>query len=674
MTGFPRVLAAGAVALSLGIVGVGSAQAAPTCSDSWTNAAGGSWDTAANWSSGAVPTASDNVCITAAGSYTVVVGNETITAASLAVGAPGSTPTLQIGNGGASYPHVTVTGTVTTAAGGEISDGWDGTFDAGSLVNAGTFLVPVSNYNSSYTFGTVTNTGSFTVDAVAALSLSNGDTFENAGGTVSVSGAGAGLAITSPTAGQGTLALESGGTVNIGAGDTFSVADVVSLAGGTLCGRPLTVGSGDGGTGGTLAFSATPGTGPACGSAVASDNVFITNTTSTLSGTIPAGYTVTAGDGGASYNTTILQGNVVNEGTFEPGYAATITGSGTTNELTNRGTLEVPASSYNTALNTALSNTGVVTIDGNAYASLASGQNWSNGTSGTNGTISIASGELLALSSPSDESITFTQDGTITNSGTFTVADPIQINGGTICGDALNLGAGDGQSADSLTLTFAAKPTKGAACAKKVAAHHVFISNVTASIDSNIPTGYSVGIGDGGASYGHVSTPGSLTNAGTVDLGFGATLTVNGTLTNSGTLTVPNSQYNTAVAANSIVNNGALTADATLQVTGALTNNKTFTIKESATRPAPEVTTTGTYTQGAKGTLVDPLSTKGHGVLAVGGTATLAGNVKLAGTPALKAGAAVAFLQDSGTSGTFAKVTGPFTLAYGSGGVTATAS
>ena len=65
----------------------------------------------------------------------------------------------------------------------------------------------------------------------------------------------------------------------------------------------------------------------------------------------------------------------------------------------------------------------------------------------------------------------------------------------------------------------------------------MFIYNVTATINSNIPKGYTVAIGDGGSSYFHVSTPGSLTNAGTLEPGFGGTLTVNGTLTNSGTLT-----------------------------------------------------------------------------------------------------------------------------------------
>jgi fibronectin-binding autotransporter adhesin len=673
MRGFPRVLVAGAVALGLGVVGVGSAHAAPTCTDSWTNASGGSWDTGTNWSTGSAPTSTDSVCITAAGTYTVLVGNETISVANLTVGAAGSTPTLQIGNGGSNEPHITVTGTAATVAGGTISDGWGGSFGAGTLTNAGTFLVPSTGYNSSYTFGNVTNSGSFTVNGGAAVSLSNGDTFDNAGGTISVGGTSTALALTSPTAGDGTLELDSGGTINIGSGDNFTVADVTAVHGGTICGTALTIGSQDGGTGGTLAFATTPGTGPPCGTGVATDQVFITNTSSTLSGTIPTGYTVIAGDGGSSFNNTTLSGNVVNDGTFEPGFGATVIGSGTTNELTNKGTVQVPASGYNTNLNTTLVNTGTVNVGANIYASLATGQSWSNGTKGTDGTISVAATRVLELSSPSEESATFTQDGTITNSGTFNVADPIQINGGTICGNPLNLGGGDGQPG-TLTLAFATKLAKGAACAKKVVKGHVFIYNVTATINSNIPKGYTVAIGDGGSSYAHVSTPGSLTNAGALQPGFGATLTVNGTLTNSGTLTVPVNGYNTVVIATPLVNSGTITANGNLTVTGSITDNKALVIKASKTETLPEVSVSGTYTQGAKGTLTDALSTTGHGLLNVGGTASLAGNVKLTGKPALKKGAQVEFLESGGDSGTFAKVTGPFTLTYNAANVTATAT
>ena len=671
MRGISRVLTVGAVALSLGALGVGSAHASAGCTDSWTNASGGSWDTPSNWSTGAVPTSSDSVCIAKAGTYTVVVGNETITVANLTVGGTGATATLQIGNGGSSEPAFTVTGASATAATGTISDGWGGSFSGGAFTNAGTFLVPSTGYSSTYTFGNVSNTGSFTVDDTATVTLSNGDTFENAGGTISVSGTSKLLSLASPTAGSGTLKLDSGGQVDIATGDNFTVADQTSLIGGSICGAPLTIGSGDGETGGTLAFASTPGTGPSCGTGVSTDHIFITNTQSTLSGTIPTAYTVVAGDGGSSFNDTTLSGNVVNEGTFEPGWGATVTGSGTTNELTNEGTVLVPSSGYTSNLNTALANTGTVTIDDGANVSLATGQAWTNGTNGTNGTISIASGKTVALSSPSNESVTFTQDGAIDNSGTLNVADPIQINGGTICGDALNLGAGDGQPADSLSLTFAAKLAKGAKCATKVPAKQLFIYNVTATINSNIPSGWTVGIGDGGSSYAHVSTPGSLSNAGKLEPAAGATLTVNGTLTNTstGTLMVLAKSYQTALVAASIVNSGTFTVDDNLTITAPLTNNKALSIAAGKT-----VTESGAYVQVAKGSLTDPISTKGHGVLDVSSTATLAGSVKLTGKPVLAKGTAVQFIEDSGTTGTFTKVTGAFTLTYGASGVTATAT
>jgi hypothetical protein len=672
MRGIPRFLAVGAVALGLGFIGVGPAHASGGCTDSWMNASGGTWDTPANWSAG-IPTSTSSVCISAAGTYTVVVGNETISVANLTVGGTGSTATLQIGNSGAGEPAFTVTGAVSTASTGTISDGWGGSFSAGSLMNAGTFLMPTTGYASSFTFGPITNTGTFTSASTNTVSIGNGDLFDNASGTISVTGGNL-LALSSPSGTPATLELDSGGLVNVDASSHLTVADTTAVHGGSICGTSyssFTVGSGDGGTSGTLGFASTPGTGPSCGAGLTSDTIFIANTSSTLSGTIPAAYTVMAGDSGASFNTTALSGDVVNEGTFEPGFGATVTGSGTTNELTNEGTLLIPSSAYVSTFDATLANTGTVTIDSPLNVSLSTGQAWTNGTKGTNGTISVATGQTLALSSPSGQSATFTQDGAISNSGTFTVADPIQINGGSICGDRLNLGAGDGTTATSLSLTFAAKPTKGATCAKKVASHQLFIYNVTATINSNIPTGYTVGIGDGGSSFAHVSTPGALTNAGTLEPGFGATLTVNGTLTNSSTgkVTVPASAYVTVLDASGVTNSGAVTVDGSLNLGSPLTNNKTLTLGAGT-----QLNVTGSYTQGTKGSLVDPLSTKGHGVLDATGTATLAGSVKLTGKPALKAGMAVTFLEDSGTSGTFAKVTGPFTLVYGASGVTATAT
>src|SRR5688500_13644735 len=65
------------------------------CDVSWTNAAGGTWSTATNWSTGTVPTASQNVCITMNGPYTVNVYGA-VTAKSITIGAPDNTGVVTV--------------------------------------------------------------------------------------------------------------------------------------------------------------------------------------------------------------------------------------------------------------------------------------------------------------------------------------------------------------------------------------------------------------------------------------------------------------------------------------------------------------------------------------------------------------------------------------------------
>src|SRR5580700_7639757 len=83
----------------VGSVGVWAA-AAGACTDSWKSAVSGSWSTAADWSSGSVPTNSDDVCITVPGTYTVTfapyAGNAGGTVHSLALGGSSGAQTLDI--------------------------------------------------------------------------------------------------------------------------------------------------------------------------------------------------------------------------------------------------------------------------------------------------------------------------------------------------------------------------------------------------------------------------------------------------------------------------------------------------------------------------------------------------------------------------------------------------
>src|SRR5262245_5070894 len=68
------------------------ASAAPVA---WTNASGGDWSVAGNWSPNAVPTAADNVFITNNGTYAVNLDVEAAIA-SLNLGGPSGEKTLQV--------------------------------------------------------------------------------------------------------------------------------------------------------------------------------------------------------------------------------------------------------------------------------------------------------------------------------------------------------------------------------------------------------------------------------------------------------------------------------------------------------------------------------------------------------------------------------------------------
>jgi hypothetical protein len=678
-----RVAAIGAFATAAVLAMSSSALAVSSgCSDTWTNTSGGAWDTGSNWSTGTAPGSGDNVCITAAGTYTVVIGNETITVASLTMGGSGSSPTLQIGNGGSGFPHISVTGAITNAA--TIDYGFGGTFSAGSMTNSGTFEVPSTGFGAAITFGNVSNTGTFSVAGGATLSQTSGTTFDNDGGTIS-NAASSTLAVSSSSSPAGTIELDSGGVVNNSG--TITDAGTLLVDGGSICGNAVTLGSGDGGTGGALQFPASAGTGPACGSGVATDQIFIANVAATLSGTIPSAYTVSVGDGGSSFFALTLSANVVNDGTFAPGWGGTVSAAAATDSLTNNGTLIVPASGFNTSLDTTVINNGAADFNAQTTTiSLGTGTSWSNASAGM---ITIASGDTVNVSSPSGDSATFTQDGLLNNSGTLNIADPVVINGGSICGNALNLGSGDGGT--GATLSFGSKLTKGPACAKGVASDHLFIYNVTATIATNIPSGYTIAIGDGGPSYAHVGTPGNLTNAGILEPGWGATLTVTGTLTNTGTITVPKSGFTTVLDVNSLVDNGTVTADAAVDVNlasggtftvgakhaltaakgdvdvaGPVVNDGTVTIDGKAELNVNDLSSTpSNYTQASTATLVDPVGTK-TGTLNVTGTATLAGAVNLSSTTFTPSyGGIYPIITDGAVSGTFSSITGPYILTYG---------
>lgn len=189
----------------------------------WLNAAGGNWNVTTNWSTGALPTASDTAVFDLAGSYTVTM-NVNVTLAGLRVS-------------GASSGVQTVTGTTRTVA-----------LNGPSTIGAqGALSLASSTVNGT---GAITNEGALTLNATTvANALTNSGTMIVSGAS-SISGAfanpvGASLSIQTVSSTAGTLTVANGftngGTIDLttGTGAVGSVlTTTLSLTTGTLVNAP----------------------------------------------------------------------------------------------------------------------------------------------------------------------------------------------------------------------------------------------------------------------------------------------------------------------------------------------------------------------------------------------------------------------------------------------------
>jgi hypothetical protein len=252
----------------------------------WTNAAGGDWNVAANWSPNSVPGASDTAVITSDGSYTVTL-NGPATVSSLALGGTSGTQTLActLGqtltlngastvnangifklsngtltgagdltvNGAFEWSGGTMAGTGDTIANGGFVFSGNGAMDLNErrLVNAGAATwtgIGILRFFSSALF-TNAPSATFDIGSDANFAQPSGGTFANAGlvrqsagasasafvvtfnnsgavqiqaGTLSLNGQGTCSGTIEVSAGA-TLRLE-GGTFNLDAGSTISGA------------------------------------------------------------------------------------------------------------------------------------------------------------------------------------------------------------------------------------------------------------------------------------------------------------------------------------------------------------------------------------------------------------------------------------------------------------------
>ncbi len=233
------------VALALGLavaVLTPSLAHAGGCTDSWTNTAGGSWFTGANWSNDAPPTSEEVACITANGTYTVEMAQKsTVIVKSLTVGGASGTQTLVVAStNGLSAVLMASGGLTTTAHTGALvltnaeSAGNNVTI-VGPIANAGELVTEPAHGGQRNLKGRLTNTGTLAINAnttydATKVTLTNEGTLELAegvalaiSGDATVNDKGGTILAT----GNGAL-TESGGKFNQGGG-TMSGSEPVIL-------------------------------------------------------------------------------------------------------------------------------------------------------------------------------------------------------------------------------------------------------------------------------------------------------------------------------------------------------------------------------------------------------------------------------------------------------------
>ena len=152
----------------------------------WTNAAGGAWNVASNWSVGRVPIASDSVEISLAGSYGVSL-TAPITASFIAVGGSSGSQTLNV-----SSTTLTILGRLSTQGTGALGlssatvTGAGSVFNGGSLsLTASTIATPLTNQGTVVVRGTSAITGALTTTAGSLLQVVGTGSASSAALTVS---------------------------------------------------------------------------------------------------------------------------------------------------------------------------------------------------------------------------------------------------------------------------------------------------------------------------------------------------------------------------------------------------------------------------------------------------------------------------------------------------------
>ncbi|MFC5303075.1 beta strand repeat-containing protein, partial [Azospira restricta] len=436
--------------------------AAPVTTNTWIGGAGGNWNTASNWSKGAVPTATDNVYIGLPAGQTVNISSGAVTVNSLTSecgltisgGATLNLNGVSKINGALNLTGGTLGGTGAVTVGGafNVSNGsmltGSGTFitqgtslithrltlnGSKAWINQGTATVSGSgDLYCYYSSGSLTNAAGATFN----LSSSAGESFGFYAGSLAVNNAGTlNQTATGTHSISGNIAFNNTGTVNVIAG-TLSIngsgtdSGLYNIASGASCNF----------NGGTRTVSAgwnTAGAG----------TVAITGGTTNVSGTVTVSGNLTLAGGtlGGSGALTIC-------GAFNVSNNSTLTGSGTfitqgTSLITHRLTLNGSKAWINQG-------TATVSGSGDLYCYYSSGS--LTNAAGATFNLSSSAGEPLGLWSGSlvvNNAGTLNQTATgahsingsiaFNNTGTVNViAGTLSINGNGTDSGTYNVSSG----------------------------------------------------------------------------------------------------------------------------------------------------------------------------------------------------------------------------------------
>ena len=419
MGGVRRAAMAGlVVAASLGSAGAVAVWSAtpsaalPSCTDNWVGPSSGTtnWNaSSSDWSSG-FPTSSSVVCISEPGTYTVDLNSSSNSSiGALQVGGGSSGTQTVVVDGSSANVTLSLASASTVASGGVLalapSSGYTILSGPGVTVNSGGTFSTSGASNTAYLRSSITNNGTVTIGAAntaqdQSTSTANDGTFTVAGG------------------GNLSVSSGSGSFINAGAmtvtGGLTESSGTFTQTSGSIAGSPVLL------TGGALVDTA--GTG-----------AFDVKSNVSMSGTIPAGQTVTVDGSTTNTDLTLTGTSVTDDGTLaldpNSGYAilsgspltvaagASLGTSGTSNTaylrvpVTNQagGTVTIGAADTRQDSNTATSNAGTFQVANGGHLTLSGSSTLTgagtlgvtvNGTSGTGGIsgpgITLASGSTLA--------------------------------------------------------------------------------------------------------------------------------------------------------------------------------------------------------------------------------------------------------------------------------------